>query len=72
MAKQKPIEKKAEEKDSFLNAEKRLLQILIEDKKIGPYVFAEIKEEYYQDLRSEPIFIALSESFKKGEESSSC
>lgn len=70
MAKQKPIEKKAEEKDSFLNAEKRLLQILIEDKKIGPYVFAEIKEEYYQDLRSEPIFIALSESFKKGEESS--
>jgi len=70
MVKQKSTDMNEEEKGSFLNAEKRLLQILIEDKTIGPYVFAEIKEEYFQGLKSEPIFTALSENFKKGKESS--
>lgn len=68
MVKQKSTEEKEEEKVAFLNAEKRLLQILYSDKTIGPYIFEEIKEEYFQDLKSKPIFIALTESFKNGKE----
>ncbi|UCE22979.1 MAG: DNA primase [Candidatus Aminicenantes bacterium] len=58
------------EKGTFLNAEKRLLQILLEEKEIAPYIFAEIKEEYFHGLKSKPIFNALSENFRKGKSSS--
>jgi len=64
MIQQKSVEEKAEEKESFLPAEKRLLQILIEDHDIAPYVFEEIKEEDIRDLKGKPIFIALSACFK--------
>jgi DNA primase len=70
MIKRKSTEEKELEKGIFLNAEKRLLQILLEEKEIAPYIFAEIKEEYFQDLKSKPIFNALSESFRKGKSSS--
>ena len=70
MIRRKSTGEKEEEKGVFLNAEKRLLQILLEDKEIAPYIFAEIKEEYFQGLKGEPIFNALSESFKKGKSSS--
>jgi len=70
MVRQKSTGEKEEEIGIFLNAEKRLLQILLEDKEIAPYIFAEIKQEYFQGLKGEPIFSALSESFKKGESSS--
>ena len=70
MLQKKPTEKEREPHTNFLNAEKRLLQILLEDKEIAPYIFSEIKKEYFQGLKGEPIFNALSESFKKGKSSS--
>jgi len=70
IAKQKPSEEKREKKVPFLVAEKRLLQILMEDKLLAPHVFSEMRKEYFQGLKSEPIFNALSESFKKGTPSS--
>jgi len=70
MIQQKSTDKKGEEKVGFLNAEKRLLQILMEDKLIAPHIFAEIKEEYLQGLKSEPIFTALFECFKNDKEPS--
>ena len=59
---------KSEEKVTFLLAEKRLLQILLEDKRIASYVFPEMKEEHFQGLKTEPIFAALTEYSKKGKE----
>jgi len=70
MFQQKPSEEKREKKESFLLAEKRLLQILLEDKLLAQTVFSEMKKEYFQGLKSEPIFNALSESFQKGTASS--
>jgi DNA primase len=67
---QKFGEEKAEEKEPFLPAEKRLLQILYEDEDIAPYVFEEIKEEDIRDLKGKPIFIALSNCFKNGKKPS--
>jgi DNA primase len=64
----KSSEEKSEEEETFLPAEKRLLQILLEDKLIAPYVLGEMKEEYFQDLKSQPIFAALLEYFKSGKE----
>ena len=70
MIQRKSTEERESEKGIFLNAEKRLLQILLEENEIAPYIFAEIKDEYIQSLKGEPIFNALSESFKKGKSSS--
>ncbi len=70
MIQRKSTEEKEIEKGAFLNAEKRLLQILLEEKEIAPYIFAEIKEEYFHGLKSKPIFNALSENFRKGKSSS--
>jgi DNA primase len=66
MIQRKSTAEKGAEKDSFLNAEKRLLQIIIEDDAIAQYVFPEIKEEYIWGLKSRPIFMALLEYFKAG------
>jgi DNA primase len=58
-----------EEKSTvFLNAEKRLLQILFEDSSIGPTVFKVMTMEDYQGLESEPIFSILSDFFNNGKE----
>jgi len=62
------FEEKREERGAFFPAEKRLLQILIEVREIAPYVFAEMKEEDFQGLKSEPIFSAFVTYFKKGKE----
>jgi hypothetical protein len=37
-------------------AEKRLLQILIESEELRPYIFAEVRDEDFKGLKSEPIF----------------
>jgi len=68
---QKSSEEKSEEEETILNAEKRLLQILLGDKKknIASYVFPELKEEHFQGLKTERIFAALAEDFKSGKES---
>jgi len=67
-ARQKPEVEKDQKKSPFFPAEKRLLQILLEDKLIAPYVFSEMKPEDFHGLKGEPLFQALSDSFKKGRE----
>lgn len=64
----KTSEEKSEEEETILNAEKRLLQILLEDKRIASYVFPEMKEEHFQGLKTAPIFAALAECSKSGKE----
>lgn len=68
IARQKPTEEEKRERKFFFPAEKRILQILMEDKLTAPYVYSEMKEEDFQGLNSEPIFRALSDSFKNGKE----
>lgn len=61
----KPAPKTEEETEPFLNAEKRLLQILIENKELRPYIFAEVRDEDFGGLKSEPIFRIILDHFKK-------
>lgn len=61
----KSKEEAIEEKEVFVLAEKRLLQILIENKDISSYVYAEMREEDFKGLQSEPIFEVLVHSFKE-------
>jgi len=68
MVQLKKPEKQAETKASFLNAEKRLLQILFEDSRIASTVFNALREEDFKGLRSEPIFKILSDFFNNGSE----
>ncbi len=51
----------------FLNAEKRLLQIIFKNGAIAAELFKNIEEEDYKGLRSEPIFQIFSDFFKKGQ-----
>ncbi len=48
----------------FCPAEKRLLQILMGDRSLAPYVFAECGEEVFDGLRTEPVFRHILDSFK--------
>ncbi len=68
MVQLKKLKKQAETKTFFLNAEKRLLQILFEDSRIASIVFNALEEEDFKGLRSEPIFKILSDFFKNGDE----
>jgi len=65
---QKPGEKPGEAKDPFLPAEKRLLQILLENKELRPYIFAEIRDEDFTGLKSEPVFRIILDWFRKDKE----
>jgi len=62
---QKVLEKPGETNDLLLHAEKRLLQILIEHKDLRPYVFAEIQEDDFSGLQSEPVFRIMCDLFGK-------
>ncbi|MFA9452850.1 MAG: DNA primase [Candidatus Aminicenantaceae bacterium] len=53
------------QKSEFLTAEKRLLQIIFEDCEVAAYVFEELRENDYSELRSEPILKLIKESLKK-------
>lgn len=53
-----------EEARLFCPAEKRLFQILMEDRSVAPYVFAECAEEIFQGLQSEPAFRYILDCFK--------
>ncbi len=53
-----------EEARLFCPAEKRLFQILMEDRSVAPYVFAECAEEIFQGLQSEPVFHYILDCFK--------
>jgi DNA primase len=61
----KVSEKKNEETEFFSPAEKRLLQILLEDKFIARYVFAEMQDKDFEGLKSEPIIKIIYDYFKK-------
>jgi DNA primase len=52
----------------FCPAEKRLFQILMGDRSVAPYVFAEYGEEIFQGLRGEPVFQYILECFKNDRE----
>jgi DNA primase len=51
---------------SFSSAEKRLLQILFEDKEIAPDIFEEVREGDFRGLRSEPVFGFIRNCFRNG------
>jgi len=61
-------EKGAEAGDFLSPAEKRLLQILFENKDMAPFVFEEYREGDFQGLKSEPVFTFIQESFRNGRE----
>jgi DNA primase len=62
----KSIENKTEEWEFFLPAEKRLLQILLENNTITPQLLTKTREEDFRGLKSEPAFKIMVESHKKG------
>jgi DNA primase len=61
-------DKGQEEAGLFCPAEKRLFQILMADRSVAPYVFAECGEEIFQGLQSEPIFNYILDCFKHDQE----
>jgi len=65
LSEQRQGQKTEEARDLFLAAEKRLIQILIENKELRPYIFAEVRDEDFEGLKSEPIFRIISDYFKK-------
>ncbi|GAF72026.1 unnamed protein product, partial [marine sediment metagenome] len=67
ITKRKSEIKMKQDKPSFLQAEKRLLQILWEDRLIATQVFKEMDDGDFEGLKSEPIFRAVAdELFKNG------
>jgi DNA primase len=64
----KTKEADVEKKISFLNAEKRLLQILFDYSHIGPELFKTITTEDFRGLRSAAIFQVFSDFFNSGKE----
>jgi len=61
----KPDQAAAPPAETFLPAEKRLLQILIEDRNLRPDIFVDLKEEDVAGLKSRPIFAIMLELFRK-------
>jgi len=64
LAERKPSGPGPEAQDSFFHAERRLLQILIENKDLRPYIFAEVRDEDFKGLKSEPVFRIILSRFK--------
>jgi hypothetical protein len=54
------------EKVSLSSAEKRLLQILFENKEIAPDIFEEVRDGDFRGLRSEPVFGFIRNCFRNG------
>jgi hypothetical protein len=59
-----PAGKRAVDQGLICPAEKRLFQILMEDRAIAPYIFSEAGEEIFQGLRGEPVFQYILECFR--------
>jgi len=66
MIRQKSKGGKTETKDYFLNAEKRLLQVLFENSSFTTTIFNDMNEQDFKGLKSEPILHALSQFFRNG------
>ncbi len=64
----KPDELAARPPETFLPAEKRLLQILMENADFRPDVFAELNEEDVAGLKSGPIFAIILGLFAKNQD----
>jgi DNA primase len=64
----RPPEKGAEAGDFLSPAEKRLLQILFENKDMAAFVFEEFQEGDFRGLKSEPVLTFIQESFRDGRE----
>jgi DNA primase len=62
---QKPAGERGPVKEFFLPAEKRLLQIMMDKRILWTYIFAEMRDGDLRDLKSEPIFRLLKESFSR-------
>ncbi|GAG53041.1 unnamed protein product, partial [marine sediment metagenome] len=65
-AKYKPSEEKQVVQNSFLTAEKRLLQIIFTDSQIASSLFKEISPADLQGIKSEPIFTTFQDYFQNG------
>jgi DNA primase len=61
-------DKSPEDGGLFCPAEKRLFQILMEDRSVAPHVFAECGEDIFAGLRSEPVFQYIMDCFKNDRE----
>jgi DNA primase len=61
-------DKGAQDTGMICPAEKRLFQILMKDRTVAPYVFAEAGEEMFCGLRGEPVFRYMLECFKTEKE----
>jgi DNA primase len=59
-----PSDKASPDAGTICPAEKRLFQILMEDRAVAPYVFAEAGEEIFYGLRGEPAFRYMLECFR--------
>jgi len=66
MIRQKSKGGETETKGYFLNAEKRLLQVLFENSSFTTTIFNDMNEQDFKGLKSEPIFHALSQSIRNG------
>ncbi len=64
VSKQGPQDSVAEEREFFLPAEKRLLQILLENEPLASDIFSELKVEDLRGLKGEPVFMVILERFK--------
>jgi DNA primase len=61
---QRVLKSRPDETGAFCPGEKRLFQILMEDRSVAPYVFAECAEEIFQGLQGEPVFLYILDCFK--------
>ncbi len=66
MIRQKSKGVKTETKGYFLNAEKRLLQVLFENSSFTTTIFNNMNEQDFKGLKSEPILHAMSQFFRNG------
>jgi len=66
MIRQKSKGGETETKGYFLNAEKRLLQVLFENSSFTTTIFNNMNEQDFKGLKSEPILHALSQFFRNG------
>ena len=59
-----PAGNRSEDLGLICPAEKRLFQILMEDRSVAPSVFAEADEEIFRGLHGEPVFRYILDCFK--------
>ncbi len=69
---QRAPSKDGPEKESLNPAERRLLQILFENKDMAPGIFEEIQDGDFRGLRSEPVFNFIADCFRRGKDWDFC